>query len=390
MYKAWIIFILGLVFMVSGCASTSHRDETLARLLGDMEKAGIPRGVSVEKPVDSYRLGSDSPDRPVAGLPSLPDMASTAHDKVSSRVEAPDLRDTPSDTLLRNERGAGRAEGRLVVRSAPDITIQPDCVVQIGVAEDPTLDDNYPVNEIGAVDLKYIGPVILVNKTEEEAALKISEVLVSREFRKATVKVKILRASYDKIKVDGAVEKVGLIRIGAGDKISMNDALLRAGGIRASAKGAKIRVVRGGLLSAVGDALNGEEYALVDENGVPRVPDVMLKNNDVVIVFSSEAKLMLAGGEKEILVVGEVNRPGVYRFTNDEPCTIMHLVFKMGGLPAYANKRAMIIMRKNESGEEEEIEVDAEKILKEGRAEDDYTLENGDRVVVPARRISLF
>jgi len=120
------------------------------------------------------------------------------------------------------------------------------------------------------------------------------------------------------------------------------------------------------------------------------VPDVSLKNNDVVFVFAGSTPVGVEVGEKEILVLGEVGKPGVYRFPQAEPCTMMHLFFKMGGLPPYANKKAVRIIRRGEDGKETEIKVNVEKILEDGKPEKDVGLENGDRVVVPARRLSLF
>ena len=275
------------------------------------------------------------------------------------------------------------------VKESGNITIQPDCLLQVSVEEDPNLDGSYAVNKIGAIELGYIGPVILYNKTEREAEAKIASILKSRHFKKATVKVKILRASYDRIKVDGSVNQPGLIPIGAGDVITLNDALLRAGGIRASAKGARVRIVRGGLLSALASTLEGEEYSLVTEDGKPNIPYVTLSNNDVAYVFSSEVAAE-SGGEKDILVLGEVRKPGVYRFASDEPCTMMHLLFKLGELPPYANSKAIKLIRKKSDGTESEITVDARKIISRGDPADDIKLENGDRVIVPARRISLF
>jgi protein involved in polysaccharide export with SLBB domain len=270
------------------------------------------------------------------------------------------------------------------------ITIQPDCLLQIKVAEDEGLNGSYPVNEIGAVEVGYVGPIILYNMTEKDAEDKIGEVLESRYFRKATVDVRILRASYDKVRISGAVNAPGLVRIGAGDSISLNNALLRSGGLRASARGVKVRIVRGGLTNAVVSAEDGEEYSLITTDGRPTVPPVNLFNNDVAYVFSSEAVAAAVLGEKEIMVLGEVKKRGMYRFSGNEACTMMHLLFKMGDLPPYANKKAIKILRRDEYGEEREILVNAEKILEDGDPEDDVELENGDRVIVPARRIHLF
>lgn len=388
----WVYLVC--VLLCSGCVTSRNRQEVLSRILKDIEEADKGSPDKVEAPVDRSgdSAGADAPDRPVSELPPVP-VPGSSTDVVDTRLEEPrTVGKNGRDTIIKGSLWGGEAtsEMRRAARTPSDLTIQPDCLVQITVDEDHTLDDSYAVNDIGAVDLKYIGPIILINKTETEAAQKISEVLVGREFKKATVRVRILRASYDKIKMAGAVMKEGLVRIGAGDSITLNDALLRAGGIKAAARGAKIRIVRDGLLSAVGENMKGEEYSLMNESGTPTVPDVMLNNNDVAIVFTSEAQASVAGGEKEILVVGEVNRPGLFRFSADEPCTIMHLIFKMGGLPPYANRKTIIVRRVEEDGHETEIKVNAEEILKEGRSEDDIELMNGDTVVIPARRISLF
>jgi len=348
--------VMAAALAAAGCSTAPTREEVLSEILKDIHEN--PPGPSAEAPP-----AHDTPDTPVSSLPPLSEQAS---------AEAQD------------EQGHSEAKGG-------SLRIQPDSILQISVQEDPSLDGSYHVNEIGAVELGYVGPVILFNKTEKEAEKKIRDVLKGRDFKNATVKVRIVRASYDSVMVSGAVNKPGVIKIGAGDTIALNDALLRAGGLKPSATGARVKIVRNGLLSAVAASLEGEEYALVSEDGKPAVPDVDLRNNDVVFVYSTGAQAGVAdGGEKEILVLGEVQKPGVYRFSAAEPCTMLHLALKLGGFPMYANKKAVKVLRRDKDGVEREIRVDVEKVLKDGSPAHDFPLENGDRVVVPARRISLF
>jgi len=155
--------------------------------------------------------------------------------------------------------------------------------------------------------------------------------------------------------------------------------------------------VRGGLMRAVAASEPGEEYALVDEEGNPRVPDVWLWNNDVAFLFVRTARApdapmdVVAEREpREVLVLGEVQRQGIYRFTDASRATMMHLILQMGGFPAYADTRSIRVLRRDEAGQEQEFRVDASKILAEGDPDLDFALENGDRVIVPARRLSLF
>jgi protein involved in polysaccharide export with SLBB domain len=326
----------------------------LTRLLRDLERTTPTTGVAA--------TGADMPEAPVAPPP-------TAFPEAALTEERPG-----------------------------EMTIQPDCLLQVAVEEDPQLDGSYPVNEIGAISLRYVGPIILYNKTEGEAEEKIRDVLRQRDFRKATVKVRILRASYDRVQLSGEVNRPGVITIGAGDTITLNEALLRAGGLKPAPGGLKLHVIRGGLLSAAPFALEPEEYSLMRPDGKPEIPAVVLRPNDIAHVLAAAGGSSagaggvggLSEGEKEILVLGEVARAGIYRFAPNERCTVMHLVLKMGGLPPYANAKAVKVIRRHADGTEEEIPVNVHRLLERGDPDDDVTLQNGDRLTVPARRISLF
>ncbi|NQU38638.1 MAG: polysaccharide biosynthesis/export family protein [Lentisphaerae bacterium] len=276
-----------------------------------------------------------------------------------------------------------------------ELTIQPDCLVQISVAEDPALNGSYPVNEIGAVKLGYVGPVILFNRTEAEAAEKITDILTSRHFRNATVQVRIIRASYDKVRVGGEVINSAQIKIGAGDSISLNDALLRAGGLKPTAKGAKVKVVRNGLRSIVPFASQGEVYSLFTPDGTPAVPEIELRNNDLAFVFvpveEGGGGLSTGGGEKSVIVVGQLTQPGIYSFKDGQNCSMMHLLFRIGSqISPYANLKKVKVIRKSDRGWDEEFIVDADRLMEDGDPAADIPLQHGDRVIIPKRRISLF
>ena len=350
--RGFLCLAAGLValLMQSGCARTAPREE--------IDWDAFMATLRAERAAKADENGVNTPDRPAVGLPPPP------------MTEAS------------------------VVR-AGEVTIQPDSVLQVSVREDSGLDGSYHVNEISAIQLGYVGPVFLHNMTEVQAADKIKEVLESRFFNRATVTVRILRASYDKVALQGRVTTPGIIKIGSGDRISLNDALLRVGNITAPVRNARIRVVRGGLLRAVSASETGEIYALVDEEGNPTVPDVHLWNNDIAFVFASagsdDAPAAVAeSADKDVLVLGEVRRQGIYRFSDGTPATMLHLIFKMGGFPAYANTKSIRIVRRDADGREREILADASQILADGDPSKDVQLEHGDRVIVPARRMSLF
>jgi protein involved in polysaccharide export with SLBB domain len=344
---AWALFpaVLGAMLLVAGCATESYDYPPMVR----RER---PAGGEVKAATAAKGTDPDAPESPVRGLPPLSAVAPLA--------------------------------------DANGLTIQKDCIVSVTVKEDAALNGSYPVNELGAIGLGYIGPVILLNKTAREAQNKIREILESRAFKVATVTVEIQRPSYDNILVTGAVNTPGLIKIGAGETVSLNELLLRANGVSVAVGSARIRVVRGGRLSPIAPALPGETYKLVADSGEPSVPAVTLRNNDVVYVFTESSAVQKSERSVTVLVLGEVKRPGFYSFDGQEPATIMNLVFKMGGLPPYANDKSVKVVRRDRQGREGELAVNVRRILASGDPDIDLPLEEGDRIIVPARRFTLF
>jgi protein involved in polysaccharide export with SLBB domain len=293
--------------------------------------------------------------------------------------------ESPSPSLRPLSAGNGTIRPDLhSPRTRGKITVQPESILGITVEEDPTLTGSYEVNQSSSIQFKYIGLVFLPNMTAEEASAVIESTLRDRGFRSATVTVKITKASYDTVRVTGAVMESSNLKIGPGSSVKLGEALRRAGGIRTQAKGARIKIVREGLLSPIGLANEGEEYVLLNRNGDPEVPDVAIANNDWVHVFGgSEA----GAGEKHVYVLGEVGKPGIITFSGNESCSMLHLMFKLGGLPKWADSRHVELIRRDEKGEETTTKVDVSKLLESGNPEDDVKLENGDRVIVRERRL---
>ena len=87
------------------------------------------------------------------------------------------------------------------------------------------------------------------------------------------------------------------------------------------------------------------------------------------------------GATVDIHVWIDTQKAGVYRFKPDEPCTMMHLLFKMGGLSRFSEPRHLKIIRKRPDGKEDVITVDVREILESGDPELDIPLQHGDKVV---------
>jgi protein involved in polysaccharide export with SLBB domain len=187
----------------------------------------------------------------------------------------------------------------------------------------------------------------------------------------------------------------GLLKIGPGSGISLNDALRRAGGLRPEAALPRVKIIRNGLLSPFGPIAQGEVYPLLSDDGRPTIPTLSLSNNDLVYVFAQQATPTAGGGvtglgEKKIMLLGEVSRQGVVSFADNEPCTLLYLLFKIGGLPRFAKADAIRIVRRDKDGRETKILANAERLMRDGDPTQDVVLQHNDRIIVPARRINFF
>ena len=258
------------------------------------------------------------------------------------------------------------------------------------------MNGRYMVNDASAIDFGYVGLVFLPDMTVEQAEAELKRVLEGRYLKNATVSVKLAKASYDRIGVQGTVAMPGEIKIGPGSTISLTEALRRGGGLRGgNQEHSRVKIVRGGLKTPFGPAAEGDVYSLETQDGVLKVPDVFLRNDDLVYVFTPAVSVSADGqvtgtGSKRVVLLGEVPRRGVVEFAENEPCTLMYLLFKIGGLPRFAKASKITVVRRNKDGSERKFQIDGEKLMDNGKPEDDLALETGDRIVVPARKISFF
>ena len=125
-------------------------------------------------------------------------------------------------------------------------------------------------------------------------------------------------------------------------------------------------------------------------DGLPTVPKVYLRNNDYIYVFARRDTNPTEVGEKEVIVLGEVKRTGVIRFSPAEPFTMMHLLFKLGTLSPWVDRKNVQILRRGPDDEVQKIKVNIIKILDDGDAKDDVSLQHGDRIIFKARRFHFF
>ncbi|MEI6971764.1 MAG: polysaccharide biosynthesis/export family protein [bacterium] len=371
-------------------------NERLQRLIAEVraEESRTAAATAVYKPQEEVAPVAESipPEAVQEAAPEpVSEPVAVADPEPEPAVESPVEAAAPAQTPEPSPVVAGTqpeppAEPPQAAVSRTRITIQPETVVEITVDEDQSLSGTYEVNSASAIQFRYVGLVFLGNMTTSEATVKIKSLLIKeRGFRNANVAVRIVKASYDTIRVSGWVNEPTDLKIGPGSQITLRDALLRAKGLRSQAKGTRITIARDGLLNPI--PLTGrvnEEYSLMGPDGKASIPRVAVRGNDWVHVSPGDEQVGL--GEKQIVVM-MLSQPSVVRFSNNEPCTMMYLLVKIGKLPKWVDSGNVRVVRKGQDGLEAEIKVDIRPILEAADSKEDIALEHGDRVIFKERRL---
>jgi protein involved in polysaccharide export with SLBB domain len=381
-----LLALLVAAVALSGCAtsrtasSDAYVDQLLADTLGPVETPAEPARKAATP------LKPETPETPSVAKPAT----ASATERSAVPVEAAVPEQAVTDAAVIAAGGPVLCPGI--------VTIQSDAILWITVAEDPSLDGRYVVGRDADIDFNYAGLVRLKDMNVEQAEAKLRATLEGRYLNKATVTVRIAKASYDRVGVAGAVYRPMEMRIEPGCSISLREALLGVGGVKLAPGLCKAKVIRNGLLSPFGVDSPGEVYDLGSVQGVLRVPQLRLQNNDLVHVFHQEplaeveapGKPVVGPGPRTVILLGEVPRRGTISFSENEPCTMMYLLFKIGGLPRFAKAHRVQVVRRGPDGEELKLVVNAEALMRRGDPDDDVPLQSGDRIIVPTRKFVFF
>ena len=120
--------------------------------------------------------------------------------------------------------------------------------VTVEIVEDREAPVSKIITATGDLDVAPLERVHVAGKTTKEAAAEIERRLKEDYYHKATVRLAIDRvnqsATLGKIQIQGEVRQPGVLEIYAGDNLTLNEAILRAGGFLQFANPKKVQVTR--------------------------------------------------------------------------------------------------------------------------------------------------
>ncbi len=254
--------------------------------------------------------------------------------------------------------------------------------IQFRILEDPDATGVLAITDIGEMDIPLVGRVNAANKTCKQLALELKTLLEKKYYRKATVLLELdaMSKSRGKVYVYGQIRSPGIQEI-LGEKFTVSQAIMRAGGFMESADARKVKVFRKNAKEGRDREMTLDVLDIL-ENGKTR-DDIALQDEDYIMV--TQQPLVL---REKIYVYGQVRTPGPQDSQGGE-LMLSTAILNAGGFADFANGRKVKVFRKNAKDEKDkELIVDVQEVLKEGRFEKDIALQPGDYVMVPEKLIN--
>jgi polysaccharide export outer membrane protein len=243
--------------------------------------------------------------------------------------------------------------------------IGPRDLLEIKVFELPEFDQTVRVSEDGSITLPLIGNVQLGGLTKDKAEKKLSE-LLEKYVKKAQVSIFIKEYQSSRVAIIGAVEKPGMYElVGRQTLLQM---ISQAGGFKDTAAN-EIYVLREGQDGTAASISIDLEDLMINGNQNLNIP---IQANDVINVPVD--KLI------NVYVFGEVRQPGALQVKMSNKITLLQAIAQAGGLSENATKRGVTIKRRDKSGQEINLSVNLNDIIK-GKKKD-IPLQEGDVVIV--------
>lgn len=249
----------------------------------------------------------------------------------------------------------------------------------------------------GSVNLPVVGAVDVSGLTTQAAGSAIGAAYQG-ELRYPEVTVLLEDARPLRVAVSGEVAQPGLYtmtpEIGA-QLPTVAQALQTAGGVTQAADLRRVQLRR--TSNQRSEVINLDLWALLNNGDVEQ--DLALRDGDAIVVSETDAvdiaetnrlsnSNLASSTEEEILVavIGEVFRPGAYRFegnANKSRTTVTEVVQTAGGVKPSADIRQIQVRRQTRNGAEQVIDLDFWQLLQAGDFSQDLVLQQGDTVIIP-------
>ncbi|WOO41419.1 polysaccharide biosynthesis/export family protein [Rubellicoccus peritrichatus] len=274
-------------------------------------------------------------------------------------------------------------------REVNNTTVNSGDIIQIRIDEDPNFVFRGPVNSSGYIDLPYnIGEFKASGLTYSELENALQKKLTESHYRKATVQAIQIQEAAGQVYVYGAVKEPGIILLPPSGYFTIPQILASVKGLTAWSDPKSAYILRygeNGSKERIPIDISVQIMALEDQ-----APLEVLENGDELYIpgiNQGQGSSLLTNDPIEVIVVGQINSPGIVTFAPGEEATFMRTIFKAGGLTKFARSTQVKLIRYAGSDRSVEI-INAEEIIEEGYLDKDVPMNSGDMIIVPQKFIN--
>lgn len=263
--------------------------------------------------------------------------------------------------------------------------------LRIVMREDTEVEYKGEVSAAGSVPIPYLGEFPIAGLTPDEAEEELEKALKEDLYNKATVSVTLLQKALGRVYVYGAVDEPGVVEIPNAGGLTMLQLIVEIGGLTRWAEPENAFILRRDRMGAERKKVDLNLDTMFDSAVPGSEEDIRLQANDTVCIPGRSGGLfeLLSVEDAEVYVVGEVQgEESLVYFSPGERRTLFRAILKAGGFTKFAKTNAVRVIHYPSEGEREEKVVDASAIVEEGELEEDVTLNPGDMIIVPQKRVS--
>lgn len=243
-------------------------------------------------------------------------------------------------------------------------------VLKVTVYGEPDLTGLFRISPEGTISWSWVGDVRVAGRTETEILEGLKGILTRDYIRRPRVDLTIAEYQSQVVYFFGNVRNPGIRRLG--DNRSLLANFLQTGGPKVWGE-SMIGVLRTIPGSETQDQISVSLQALLSGE-----KDILLQDQDIITVSAPEGVAAFTG-EDRVYVLGAVNAPGSFRWT--EQMTALDALLEAGGLADYASGNRARLVR-GQGDEKTETRVMLKDILG-GEREKNVNLMPGDQLIVP-------
>lgn len=260
--------------------------------------------------------------------------------------------------------------------------------IRMSMEEDSKVAFEGEVSIAGTIPLPYLREVHVVGKTAQQAEAHIAERLTEKLYQTATVTVVLIRKKPGRVYVYGAVKKPGIVDLPLNGELTVLQLVSEVQGLTSWAAPDRSYIMRRGEPGQPAEKLPVDLKRVFGEAATEVFLPVQAGDVFFVPGISGSSQQVMTADTCEIIVVGEVNMPGIVLFAPGEQRTAMRAVFKAGGFTKFAKDTKVRLIRYGSDDERTEETIDINAVVEEGFLDRDVDLRPGDMLIVPQKLIN--